>query len=113
MTEFKMPTDISEKEKIAGGILTAQQLIWLAIGIGITVGLGLLLYEVIDKIGFIISALIGIPFGCVFAFLKPHKIPLMKFFILEFRHKKSLKKLPNHDPEIDSFKLDYFKKERL
>ena len=113
MTEFKTPTDISEKEKIVGGMLTAGQLIYIAIGLGITVGLGLALSGILGGAGFIIGGLIGLPTGILFAFYKPHKIPLMNYIKLKFKRRKHEKRLPNHNPGVDEFELDYFEIERL
>lgn len=113
MREYKMPTDISEKEKIVGGLLTAGQLIFLAIGIGIMVVIGLSLYNVIGKVSFIVGAAIGIPFGIVFSFYKPHKIPLLQYIKLKMARRKNLPKLSNHNPDIDDIELNYFEIKRL
>jgi uncharacterized membrane protein YhiD involved in acid resistance len=113
MTEFRMPTDISEKEKIVGGLLTAGQLIWIAAGLGITVGVGFLCTTFMGGAGFILGALVGIPFGIAFAFYKPHKVPLITYIKLKAAHSKKVKHLINHDPEIDSIELDHFAIERL
>lgn len=113
MKEFKMPTDISEKEKIVGGILTAGQLIYFGIGIGIIVGLGLGLNALIGNASFIIGALIGIPFACLFAFYKPHKLTLMTYIKLKMKRRKEVKLLPNHNSDIDDFELDYFEFKRI
>lgn len=113
MTEFKTPTDISEKEKIVGGLLTAGQLIWIAIGVGITVGIGLLLSGIMGGVGFIIGAILGLPTGVVFAFYKPHKIPMMQYLKLKIARRKNSPKLPNHDPEIDEIEFNYYAIERL
>ena len=113
MTEFKTPTDISEKEKIVGGLLTAGQLSWIAIGVGITVGIGLLLSGIMGGVGFIIGAILGLPTGVVFAFYKPHKIPMMQYLKLKIARRKNSPKLPNHDPEIDEIEFNYYAIERL
>jgi hypothetical protein len=113
MTEFRTPTDISEKEKIVGGILDSQQLLWLALGIGITVGVGLLCSGFMGGVGFIIGAVIGLPIGICFAFVKPRKMPLMKFIRLKMARRKHIKHLPNHDPEIDEIEFNYYAIERL
>ena len=113
MTEFKTPTDISEKEKIVGGLLTAGQLIWIAVGVGITVGVGLLLSGIMGGVGFIIGAILGLPTGILFAFYKPHKIPMMQYLKLKMARRKNSPKLPNHDPEIDEIEFNYYAIERL
>lgn len=108
-----MPTDISEKEKIIGGILTAGQLIFLGIGLGITAGLGLALGSSLGGFAFVISALIGIPFGVIFAFVKPHKMTMLTYIRLKIKHKRQEKKLPSHNSDIDDVELNYFEIERL
>lgn len=113
MTEFKTPTDISEKEKIVGGLITAGQLIWLAVGLLITVGIGLLLANSLSYFGFIFGAIIGVPFGVAFAFIKPKKLSLLSYMALKLARRKCEKKLPNHDPEIDEVEFNYFKIDRL
>lgn len=113
MTEFKMPTDISEKEKIVGGLLTAGQLLFIGIGLAITVALGLLLNGLIGNASFIIGLLIGVPFGICFAFVKPHKLPLKDYLMLKLKRRKNSKELINHDPAIDEIEFNYFKIERL
>ena len=113
MTEWKTPTDISEKEKIVGGFLTAGQLIWIVVGIGIMVGIGLACSGFMGGIGFIIGGVLGLPTGIIFAFYKPHKIPMMQFIKLKIARRKTAPRLPNHDPEIDDIELNYFAIERL
>lgn len=113
MTEFRTPTDISEKEKIVGGLLTAAQLIPLGLGIVITVVVGLLLMGPLGGVGFVIGGVLGIPLGIAFAFYKPHKIPLMTFIRLKMARRKNLKQLPNHNPDIDDIDFNYFSIERL
>ena len=113
MTEFRMPTDISEKEKIVGGLLTAGQLIWIGAGLGITVGVGFLCSAFMGGAGFIVGLLVGVPIGVAFAFYKPHKIPLMTYIKLKAAHTRIEKQLINHDPEIDEIELNHFEIERL
>ena len=113
MTEFKMPTDISEKEKIVGGLITAGQLLYIGIGLCIIVGLGPGLNGIFGNASFIIGALIGLPFGICFAFVKPHKIPLMSFIKMKLAHKRHEHHLINHDPDIDEIEFNYFEIERL
>lgn len=113
MREYKMPTDISEKEKIIGGVLTAGQLIFLGIGLGITTALGLALAGAFGGFAFVISALIGVPFGVVFAFVSPHKMPMLTYIRLKIKHRRQECKLPSHNSDIDDVELNYFEIERL
>lgn len=113
MREYKMPTDISEKEKVVGGLLTAGQLIFLGIGIGIMVAIGLSLFSVIGKASFVIGAIIGLPLGIVFSFYKPHKMPLFQYIRLKIARRKKTARLPSHNPDIDDIELDYFEVKRL
>ena len=114
MQEWKMPTDISEKEKIVGGIMTAGQLLYLAIGLGITVGFGLIFVGIIGKISFIIGGLIGIPFGVVFAFVKIKKqLTVGQYIRLKISKSKQTKVLVNHRTELDNMEFNYFEKEKI
>lgn len=113
MREYKTPTDISEKEKVVGGILTAGQLIFVLIGIFIMVTIGLSLYTTIGFASFIIGAVLGLPLGIVFSFYKPHKIPLLRYIRLKTARRKNAPRLPNHNPDIDDIELNYFEIKRL
>ncbi len=80
---------------------------------GIMVGIGLACSGFMGGIGFIIGGVIGLPIGIIFAFYKPHKIPMMQFIKLKMARRKTSPRLPNHDPEIDDIELNYFAIERL
>lgn len=113
MTEFRTPTDISEKEKIVGGLLTAGQLIWIVVGIAITAVIGLVFAGMIGGASFIIGAIIGLPTGVAFAFVKRQKLPLLQYIRLKLARRKHKKHLVNHDPEIDDIEINYYAIERL
>jgi hypothetical protein len=113
MTEFRTPTDISEKEKIVGGLITAGQLIFIVIGLAIMVGIGLAFSGLLGGAAFIIGAIIGLPIGIVFAFYKPHKLPMLQYIKLKMARRKNSPYLPNHNNEIDDIDFNYFEIERL
>jgi hypothetical protein len=73
---FNVPQFIDIEDKIVGP-LTAKQLGWLAAGAVVL----LVLYSLLDKSAFAISAvLVAVIFGA-FAFYKPYNQPLIKFII--------------------------------
>ena len=113
MTEFRMPTDISEKEKVVGGILTAGQLVYFGIGIAIIVGIGLTFSNMIGGAAFIIGAVVGIAFAVTFAFYKPHKLSLMTYIRLRIKRRKEEKTLPNVNPDLADIELSYFERPKF
>ena len=54
MTTWKVPPDTSQKEKIVGGVLTAAQLIWMILGLGIAALISLTLGMAIGVVGIVI-----------------------------------------------------------
>ena len=68
MALYQVPTDISEKEKIVGGLLTAGQLISLLVGVGIGLGSGFALMGLTGStIPLALCAILGIVGGGLFA----------------------------------------------
>lgn len=113
MAQYAMPTDLSEKEKIVGGVLTAGQLVCLIAGIGGMAAVSLLLFPVIGNLSIILGSIICLPLGCLFAFLKVKGLSLFKFLKLKIQHKKKIKKLPNHKKEVDNFEISYLAREKI
>ena len=109
MLEYQMPPDISEREKIVGGVLSAGQLLWMVGGVAIAVAISLALNKALGVASFVIGIPIGVAFGCVFAFLKPHKIPFARYIKLKIRHAKQIKHLVNHDAVKDLYEFDEYK----
>lgn len=86
--------DMSEKEKIFGGILTAGEFVWIISFSIVGVILGLLSVKVVGAIGLIVF----LPFcgaGLFMAFYKKHEMSMIKYLMLKRKYKKKQKKYPN------------------
>lgn len=108
MLEYQMPPDISEREKIVGGVLSAGQLLWMVGGVAIAVALSLGLNKALGAGSFIIGIPIGGAFGCVFAFVKPYKLSFARFVKLKLQHMRQIKHLVNHDAAKDAYVFDEY-----
>ena len=114
MAMYPVPTDISEKEKIVGGLFTAGQLISLLVGVGIGLGSGFGLMALTGStIPLALCAILGIVGGGLFALLKIKGLSLMKYLKLKKKHKSKVKLLPNHKKEVDDFELSYLAIDRI
>ena len=113
MAQYPVPPDLSEKEKIVGGLLTAAQLICLIAGIGGMAIFSLVFFQFLNNIAIIIGAVVFLPLGCLFAFLKIKGLPLFTYLKLKSGHKKKVKKLPNHKKEVDDFELSYLARDKI
>ena len=107
MATYSVPPDISEKEKIVGGLLTAAQLICILIGIGAAALVSLILFQFMGAGGIIVGVVLCVPAGGVFALLKVKGLPLYSYLRKKAAHKKITKILLNHRIEADDFELDY------
>lgn len=112
MATYSVPPDISEKEKIVGGILTAAQLICILIGVGCAALFSFLFFAVLGTASIIIGVVIFIPLGGVFALLKVKGLPLYEFLKRKKYHKTITKKMPNYRVEADDFELSYLEKKK-
>ena len=95
MTQWKVPPDTSQKEKIVGGVLTAAQLLWMILGLGIAALISLTLGTAIGIPGIVIGLVLGLGFGCVFCFYKKNDLPLFTYLRLNRKHKKQVQALPH------------------
>lgn len=93
MTQWKVPPDTSQKEKIVGGVLTAVQLLWMILGLGIAAGLALLLGSGFGIVGVVIGLVIGLGFGCFFCFYKKQGLPIFTCIRLNMKHKRKIQHL--------------------
>ena len=112
MATYNVPPDISEKEKIVGGLLTAAQLICILIGVGAAAISSFLLFQIIGSAGIIVGVVIFIPIGGVFALLKIKGLPLYEYLRRRAHHKKITKKLINHRIVADEFELTYTERKK-
>ena len=93
---YKVPADVSEKEKVVGGLITAAQAAWLALGFITTAGLFLIFIKIMPSVLAIILALpVGIAIGIPFAFWHKHGLCLKDYLLLRYRFKKKNKHLYN------------------
>ena len=95
MTQWKVPPDTSQKEKIVGGVLTAAQLLWMIIGLGIAAGISLTLGPIMGVVGIVFGIIVGLGFGCIFCFHKKNGLPLFTYLRLKNKHKKQIQTLPH------------------
>lgn len=79
MKIYYVPPDMSEKEKIIGGVFTMEQFLWLLAG-GI---IGVLVFiTTFNALGKVLSVIISLPFlllGVPFAFYKVNNLPLFEY----------------------------------
>ena len=94
--QYRMSADTSEKEKIIGGILTAGQGGWLALGAGI-IGIGLVTLSTVvpPMVALVISAPIGLAFGGMFAFYRKEGLTLFRYLTLHHQFRQENKIMLN------------------
>lgn len=110
---YHVPPDMSEKEKIVGGIFTAVQLIWLIIGLGLAALISFTFFGLIGNAAIVIGILIGIPFGFIFALKKMHGLTMIDYLKLKRVHRQITKKLPNSRKSAQNFDINYNKVEKV
>lgn len=86
--EYKMTPDTREKEKVVGGIFDLSQIMWIILGFGLFLIIGLILYRPIGFFAFVL----GLPFfiaGFVFAIKKVENMPYFTYlrYKYKFNHK--------------------------
>lgn len=104
---YKMSADTNEEEKILGGILTAKQGGWLALGFGI-MAIGIVsLQGVIGPVpSLVLSAPVGIAVGGIFAFKKINGLTMSQYLRLKSGFKRKNKMLLNTlDQGSDIYKM--------
>ena len=113
MAQYQIPPDLSEKEKIVGGLLTAYQLLSLIAGVAGTAIFSLLFFSFIGNAAIVIGAILFLPTGCIFAFKKMHGLTMLDYIKLKLAQRKKVKKLPNHKKEVDNFELSYLARDKI
>lgn len=99
---YTVPPDMSEKEKIVGGMLTMVQLFWILI-FGL-MGLGVF-FITVNFFGVIFSGILILPFlvvGCFFALYKKNHLTLFKYLKLKRNHRNKTKELRHYRKEVQS-----------
>lgn len=107
MANYSVPPDISEKEKIVGGILTAAQLICILIGVGGAALFSIIFFKLIGTAAIILGVIVFVPIGVAFALIKIKGLALYNYLKKKKYHKMVTKKMPNHRVEADNFELKY------
>lgn len=96
---YYVPPDMSEKEKIIGGIFTMEQFLWLLAG-GVA---GVLVFiSTFNKLGKVLSVIISFPFllfGLPFAFHKVNDLSLYEYLKRKHNFNKKNKFLVNERKE--------------
>lgn len=112
MATYSVPPDISEKEKIVGGILTAAQLICVLVGVGCAAIFSFATFAFLGTASIIMGVIIFIPVGFVFALFKVKGLPLYTYIKLKKYHKTITKRLPNYRVEANEFELSYLEQKK-
>ena len=106
---YKVSADISEKEKVIGGILTAMQGVYIGIGILITAFFFYVLQKALPNgVALIIGLFPGILFGYFFAFHKVGGLDFVTYLIYKRDMKKKTKQLQNDYLYEKKFTSDSF-----
>lgn len=103
MTQWKVPPDTSQKEKIVGGVLTAAQLLWMILGLGLAAILSISLGPAIGLPGIIFGLVVGLGTGCIFCFYKKNGLPLFTWLRLKKKFKTQIKELPHRQTIMKDF----------
>lgn len=94
MKSYTVPPNMNEKEKVVGGILNINQLIWLLAGAGIGVAMFLLTYSFLGKASLFVGIIFSLT-GTPFAFLKVQELTLFEYLKRKQNFKKKIKELPH------------------
>ena len=94
MRSYQTLPDISEKEKIVGGLLNINQLFWLIGGVILGGIMFIFTYKLNVKFGGFLL-LVGILSSVPFVFIKPKGLTFFRYLLLKYKFKKKTKKLPN------------------
>jgi hypothetical protein len=93
---YRMSADTSEKEKVIGGILTAAQGGWLALGGGIIAIILVTLAQIIPAaVALVIALPPGLLVGLSFAFYKKEGLTLFQYITLNHKFKSKSKIMLN------------------
>ena len=95
MASYQVPPDTSAKEKIIGGFLSINQLIWVLIGLAAGVALGSFLKLFMGQAGLVIGIIPGLIFAFIFCFVKIHQLTVWQYITYSQKQKKRTKQLPN------------------
>lgn len=100
MAVYQVPPDMKEKEKIIGGLLNINQLLWLIAGFAIGATVFVMLFSFI---GGIPALVIGGVFSLTttpFIFVKKQDLTLFQYYRYKFAFKRKNHYLPNKRKEM-------------
>ena len=93
---YKVSADISEKEKVIGGVLTLAQGLWAAGGLLLT---GVIFFSLAKLTSPLFALLVALPPGAAlggfFAFYKKEDLSLLTYLRYKKAFQKKNKRLPN------------------
>lgn len=96
MSMYRVSADVAEKEKVVGGLLTAAQGGWLALGMVIFMLLTFLFSKLISPIpAMVLGLLVGGGIGIPLAFIKVRNMSLTAYIRLRWRFNKQSKQMIN------------------
>jgi hypothetical protein len=98
MRSYQTLPDISEKEKIVGGLLNINQLFWLIGGVVFGGIMFAFTYKINVRFGGFLF-LTGILSSVPFVFIKPKGLTFFRYLYLKYKYRKKTKKLPNSREE--------------
>lgn len=101
MSQYVVPPDIREKEKIIGGILNIYQMFWAIGGIVLGGSLFAIIY-LVTKVAILagIIGIIGIALALPFIFYKKNDLTLYQIIFFNYKFKNKTKHLPNKRREL-------------
>lgn len=95
---YQMSADTRDKEKMVGGVMSLNQLMWIVAGVGFYALFAYLTYSQL----YILSFIVWLPFiagGLVLAFKKVNGIPLPRYIVLKIKFKNLIKHYINKTKE--------------
>ena len=90
---YSVPASTNEKEKIVGGILTLNEVIWVGFGVLVFFIFSLLFFSSLKLFSLLVGLILGSPFAA-FGIVKIHGVSLMTYIKRKRAFKKLNKRLP-------------------
>ena len=94
MRTYLVPPDISEKEKVIGGVLNMNQFFWILGGLFLGAMVFLILSSFMGKFALVPAGIICLS-GIPFVLIKPQGLTLFEYLKRKKDFKKKTKYLPN------------------
>ena len=100
MRMYNIPPNMSEKEKVIGGLLNLNQFFWVLGGLALS---ALTFAGTFNIVGGTLALIIAFPLifsGLPFALYKKNDLTLFRYLTLKRKFNKKIKKLPNIKKEV-------------